>query len=71
MLCKLKRLRSCGSEFLFKRLKRNQKIAGDNAENTRVFNGVFPGPLVYGGRRRWVGFSMGCKICQIDSYAPT
>ena len=46
MLCKLKRLRSCGSEFLFKRLKRNQKIAGDNAENV-LFSMAFSPDLLF------------------------
>ena len=56
--------------FLFKRLKRNQKIAGDNAENVPFSMAFSPGPLVYEGCRRWAGVSMGCKICTIDSYAP-
>ena len=54
------KVRPCGDEVLFKRLKSTQKIAGVLTK-AGAFNVSTPDP-VYRGCGRWEGFSMGGKI---------
>ena len=54
--------------FLFRRWKRNQKIAGDNAENTPVFSMAFsPDPLFTGAVGGGWGFLWAAKIDKLTA----